>query len=427
MTQQTQNEVTLDPFMHSVRMEFDWETDNPQMDYATDDLLFIFENVRGHKSLLRKHLRLILIVCSRMLKYNPMYYVAYSRSNNFTSERRHRNPLCFTTRPLISVVDALVSEGFLEHYMGFNCKAGEQRSSRFKATEMFIDFIQNYELDCLRFRRELIRGGIALKDGKKRYIYDYDDTPITIRSRGILTAYNELIENTDIRLSNQVSEESYVYDSVQSFRIFNNSDFTQGGRFYGNWWSQCKRDDRPSITINGQPTIELDYKANHLWFIYALEGLEMPRLPDNDPYNVSEEVPREIIKSVFTISINVDNRHRAFKALRKQICLMKDREERQRWRQYIHNQHSFNQISSILVNSHPVLGGYLFTGMGVRLQFMDSQIAEFVLDQMTNQKIPTLCIHDSFIVQRSKEQELKEMMEEAYIVLGYPDHIPSIH
>jgi hypothetical protein len=101
--------------------------------------------------------------------------------------------------------------------------------------------------------------------------------------------------------------------------------------------------------------------------------------------------------------------------------------KKQEWKTIIHDQHSFNLVVRLLLKRHPVLENYLFTGMGVRLQFMDSQIAEIVLNHMTMQGIPTLCIHDSFIVQKDKEDELRSIMKEAYVILGYPDHIPTIH
>jgi len=37
------------------------------------------------------------------------------------------------------------------------------------------------------------------------------------------------------------------------YRVFNNGSFDLGGRFYGGWWQRIPRDDRPYITINGQP------------------------------------------------------------------------------------------------------------------------------------------------------------------------------
>lgn len=417
----------IDPFRHSVPMEFDWETDNPDMEAAVDELFFLMDGVPGHTNLLRKHLRLVLIVCSRMYKHSSTAYIGYVRDNNYASSRRYKNPLGFTTRPLIKVIDVLASHGFLEHYIGFNGTVQERRSSRFKATGRLTEIIQDYGLQYSQFSRVLIRGGMVLKDERKRYVYDYEDTEEIVNSRNILTAYNAFMDQFSIGLSRQLSQEQYWFDNVQSFRVFNNSSFLQGGRFYGNWWFKCKREDRPYITINGYPTAELDYKANHLYFIYALEDVIVPSFPHNDPYGVVLGVEnRDIIKSVFTIAINASNEFEAYGAITKHIKNLSGREDKARWRQFIHGRQSFRHILSLLVGSHPVLESYLCSGIGVKLQFMDSQVAEYVLNDMTRQESPTLSIHDSFIVSRDKEQSLRDCMEEAYRHLGYPNHIPFI-
>jgi hypothetical protein len=54
------------------------------------------------------------------------------------------------------------------------------------------------------------------------------------------------------------------------YRVFNNSSFKQGGRFYGAWWQSVPREYRGLIRINGKPTVELDYRAIHPRILYAL-------------------------------------------------------------------------------------------------------------------------------------------------------------
>ena len=43
---------------------------------------------------------------------------------------------------------------------------------------------------------------------------------------------------------------------------------------------------------------------------------------------------------------------------------------------------------------------------------IDSQIANMVLDYFTNQNIPVLCVHDSFIIQHDKEHELRRILDQ---------------
>ena len=81
----------------------------------------------------------------------------------------------------------------------------------------------------------------------------------------------------------------------------------------------------------------------------------------------------------------------------------------------------------IIFFSHPVLRLATNSDWGLRLMNWDSKVALYVLRTMTDEGIPVLCIHDSFIVQRSFHERLKACMEQSYIYLGVPLAKPPIH
>jgi len=64
-------------------------------------------------------------------------------------------------------------------------------------------------------------------------------------------------------------------------------------------------------------------------------------------------------------------------------------------------------------------------GKGLKLQYIDSCIAEKVLMDLMKKDIPTLCVHDSFIVQEQHKVILHDKMMESYKKeLGFK---PMIH
>ena len=63
---------------------------------------------------------------------------------------------------------------------------------------------------------------------------------------------------------------------------------------------------------------------------------------------------------------------------------------------------------------HSDIAHYLFTGIGITLQNTDSKISEYIIKRMTNKSIPILNIHDSFIVERKQQQQLKQVMIKAF-------------
>src|SRR5262249_50698021 len=53
---------------------------------------------------------------------------------------------------------------------------------------------------------------------------------------------------------------------------------------------------------------------------------------------------------------------------------------------------------------------FFYTGYGVHLQYLDSQVAEKVMLHFAKRGIPVLPIHDSFIVHHGYKNELMEVM-----------------
>ena len=60
-------------------------------------------------------------------------------------------------------------------------------------------------------------------------------------------------------------------------RIFNNSDFAQGGRLYGGFWQAMSSDERQEhILIEGDCCVELDYGQMSLAILYGYAGAQAP-------------------------------------------------------------------------------------------------------------------------------------------------------
>ena len=72
-------------------------------------------------------------------------------------------------------------------------------------------------------------------------------------------------------------------------------------------------------------------------------------------------------------------------------------------------------IIEALREAHPAIQKYFCNGMGVRLQKMDSQIAEKILLTFAEKDICCLCIHDSFIISQKDEQLLRQLMRQYFM------------
>ncbi|MBP7722303.1 MAG: hypothetical protein KA155_07175 [Alphaproteobacteria bacterium] len=410
------------PYDNSVPIELDWhhtETFNKQMEEAVKAMSEVLGLSQTENN--NRHIKAFLTICARMQKYAPDKYVSYSRDNNSDTREELYNPYDYKLRKLRQIIDILDEQEWIENKLGISFPF-YKRLSRFKASPALQRFIQMHELSSINFYKEPICGGIIVKDEAGKLILDYKEWDLIKEVKVMLQNYNKVMRQADIKLANGKTD--FFFDRTTSYRVFNSARFDTGGRFYGPWWQNCSKEDRRFLTINGKPTIELDYKAHHLYLIYGLANLDMPEHLIEDPYKIDHAYPREIIKAIFTIAMNARDELSAWRAFRQELHF---KEEWAAWKALGRDMDAYRKILHPLKTAHPVLTPLIHTGYGGQLMVWDSRIAECVLDNMTNKLgIPCLCIHDSFLVDIEHQETLKAHMLLAYEVVGLPKARPPI-
>jgi hypothetical protein len=71
-------------------------------------------------------------------------------------------------------------------------------------------------------------------------------------------------------------------------------------------------------------------------------------------------------------------------------------------------------LDAFLKKHHPISSAFFDPELGLKLQFLDSQIAEQIMLELGNQGIVALPIHDSFIVAEEHDALLRETMERVF-------------
>jgi len=242
---------------------------------------------------------------------------------------------------------------------------------------------------------------------------DYIDTEETNKMRRNLKEINALLDRTWIDID--ISDEEHIklnekmdkkpdkspidFTRRKLRRIFNNSSFEQGGRFYHGWWQEISSSYRKYITINGKRTEEEDFAGIHVRMLYALEGIELGSEDTHIIEGYGSEY-REQVKRAIYIIINAETRDKAINAIKKKLTLPKNKKA----------EDLFNQLEI----KHPKIAKYFATGEGIKLQYIDSQIVEKVMMRLTRDNIVALPVHDSFIVRMSHINDLKKEMNKAY-------------
>ena len=85
---------------------------------------------------------------------------------------------------------------------------------------------------------------------------------------------------------------------------------------------------------------------------------------------------------------------------------------------------TWKQLRRLILDKHEPIKDSFFCGMGNKLQFRDSQLAEQIMLRFAKQDIPVLPVHDSFIIIRGLYSELVNAMHDEFEkMFGVPINI----
>ena len=377
----------------------------------------------------KKHLKKVLLDLYVAWVDDPTLCIAVHLNVNRYRARSRYNKLSISKKT-IEVVKTLNDLDLVHLVKGYirREEGGKSRVSRIWPTEKLIKHFSKARFRIFEIQIHEDKEPIVLRNEKKEDI-PYEDTAETNRMRGVLRAYNELLRRTHIDCSHL--DQPFVLKSNGTRininqrdkfvrRIFNNSSFQQGGRFYGGWWQQIPSEDRPYIKINGMRTLEVDYSNLHAVLLYARRGIHYGEDIGGDAYDIDvpelydRKLSRLVAKAMLLVAINADDESGAFQAARNKI-----REEETKDPDVIPADTKFtnNLLQKVLDQireKHPLIEDMFLSGAGVDLQYIDSQITEKIIQHFTSLDIPVLPIHDSYVIQSDYVGDLRIAMHTAF-------------
>jgi len=345
---------------------------------------------------------------------------SYSRDNN---TRGSCNGL-LTRRNVVGCVDLMERMGLIENMV--QCQGGRGWRSAARGTDALADLMRPIIPDLASLplitptRAAIIRD----KDGKEiqpknRKEFERIERPVF--------AINEMIKGTEIRNGQGID----IRTSVR--RVFN-IDTKHGGRISnvgGIGWQNCPGHERLDITIDGEPAIELDFKAIHPHILYSRRGYTVPA----DCYNVGNW-PRDLVKLALLVLINAETLTDVVTVLANSDGdkITRDDEgnvinittDKRLMKQLTGDDYakamSFaHKLVQDIKEYHWPISDDFHTGAGLWLMNEDSKIAMNVMCSLMKIGEPVLAVHDSFLVRRSMKDKLKEVMHDAAAKAGLLD------
>lgn len=396
------------PYANSILFDVYRWSDYPEVKRVCVHIVNQFQSMgyslRKLNEKFERHLRVVIVNLYHAYLSDPEFFIAYARDKNIYATNRYKK-IHISYRPLMRVIDGLLELGLIVQKSGFHDPRTEKGFlSVMRATPRLIDLIESWAVaPSMIGRSEIEPELIVLRDSQKVEI-DYQDEPTIEQMRVNLRLYNSFINQTnlEIDLLPEMLPKAIDRSRKSLHRVFNNGNFKEGGRFYGGWWQEMPKEIRKHITIDGERTVEMDYSGMHLRMLYAKKGVDCI----GDPYAMGTDHTglRPLCKLILLVALNAESFKKAVAAIRKKMNLdptlprVKD----------------LKQCVKDFTSYHPAVSEFFFTGIGLRLQNIDAQIAERVMVELTGKSIPVLPIHDSFICARQHRKVLEESMVRHY-------------
>jgi hypothetical protein len=358
----------------------------------------------------------------------PKASLSIPRSNSAYSKTDITKITTHTHSAILSVLEALVNLGWVKEDIG-GMKKGQKVISTYKPQGALLDKFQSIGI-VWQEAKVNSRDPIVLrtKIDDERIDLPVPDTREVRLMRSNLKKINKFLSEQAICLhmtnehlmeiademcsddyQTDISEEKkrrvFNFSHTRLRRIFSRGSMNKGGRFYDGWWENLPSKYRGYITINGEPTIEVDYSELHPRMMYLDNGLP---IPDGDMYDIGlnyandeeKDAKRSIIKICLNALLNDESGGYQLEKDQREILGM-----------------STKDLKEKLFKKHPIMKSLLKKGIGMSYQFRDSQIAEKIMLRLMDKGIVCLPVHDSFICSyiKDKAEELINEMKAVYI------------
>jgi hypothetical protein len=327
---------------------------------------------------------------------NNLFSGTYKRNNTYTTE-------------ILDSLKWLISENYLEQVAGVtrpkkkNSRRRQWMPQAYQITSRWMSEISDKPLSDPRLiRRNPLAGYWECRkkiDGAKVAIKP-SDRQLKI-NHIILSKTDEVLESYDkfmVNVVTSIGTAAIMPAQLSMMRIFSKGSLNQGGRLYSAV-QNYKAETRKYLYFDKEPTLEIDYSSFHPHLLYHQDGLQFS---GDDPY-VIKGFDRSHVKVAFNIMLNrkgsKDNKSAA-NTISDELGIDIEASE---------------ALEIAILELHGPIAQHFNSGIGLKLQRLDSDIAMSVIDHFVNVlKRPVVSIHDSFIVSVRDTESLILLMADCY-------------
>ena len=421
-----ENVTEFERYLNARPLDVHTWSDHPEVNIFVNEIYLLLSSIKGNERINKKLLKVVLLDLYLAWCTDPELMIMFSRDNNSYRAKSRYNEIRISKK-IKDIVDELINEGIIDQKIGFqDPETGVGFQTRLMASPSLKEKFNSARFHQFQFSDHEGRESIVLRDETKEAFEDYQDTEITNFSRSLLSDYNALLAKTHIdifdldkpviEIGSGSKAMKLAINQQDKFvrRIFNNSRWDQGGRFYGGWWQRCPKTHRENIVFDGVATAEIDFSGIHIVILYAHEGINYWAEVNEDPYSIHgiNDIDPDIdlraaAKLLLLTAINAETPEKAFGAFRQQAGSGSPEKR-------LTNE-QLNSMLNQLKRKHEPIAHKLASGAGIELMYLDSQITERLIERFTRHfQCPILTIHDSYIVPFGWDRILHREMQVAF-------------
>lgn len=201
---------------------------------------------------------------------------------------------------------------------------------------------------------------------------------------------------------------------------FNDQELTLGGRFYGAFWINCKKEFRKLITINGELTSDIDGRAMHTQLLYKLKGMSMPL---GNPYLYEGEL-REVTKMLMLLMLNTRQKETIIEGRKKVIKTYLKDWKRRAFLHRIGVQGQLEKYIEELETYHSKILDELYQPNWGRLQKTEAAVMLKIMLRGVAEDVLVLPVHDGCLcAQKNKKTVLGYFESEGIIAEEKVKHL----
>jgi hypothetical protein len=342
------------------------------------------------------------------------------------------------------IVKCAVEAGYFKDFP--SPRGAEGHESRLVPTELLIQELPDDPPKFAPQQKSFVELFARKRRGAPKVSLPFDpDHPAASRTQQLLEKINSFNNQAQITFDGprgqQLLDPTLFAKFIDSFSLH--------GRLYtcSRFGHQALRSEqRKTILINGEPTVELDYVACHCRIAYHEKGLDFA----DDPYLLwanTTEAQRALAKAMINTAFNARSlgglvascnrqasRYRFVTNPKKAVGSPgKSRQALKTGRHFekaiklekalAESGLNFKAILPQMLAFHEPISDRFAGDWGLHFMRIDSQIALNVMHRLVAKGIPVLGIHDSFITAERHQEQLRTAMVECYRELLHFDPV----